>query len=204
MSNNQTSDVGFQVPVGSPLIGSIISYGCIVDPNSPPPDGWLLCDGSAVSRATYDALFKVIGTLHGTGDGVHTFNLPDYRGRFQRGVDDGTGRDPDASSRKAAHTGGATGDSVASIQDRATGLPVGKDNTFITTSDNRHWHTVNHLPTSSSWYEIAGSHYARWNSNSVDSSSNGEHTHTIDGGGDEDTCPINLYVNMLIYYGVRA
>ena len=157
-----------------------------------------------MSRTTYDALFKVIGTLHGTGDGVNTFNLPDYRGRFQRGVDDGTGRDPDASSRKAAHTGGATGDSVASIQDRGTGVPTGKENTFITTSDNRHWHTVNHLPTSSSWYQIAGSHYARWNSDSVDSSSNGEHTHTIDGGGDEDTCPVNLYVNMLIYYGVRA
>jgi microcystin-dependent protein len=45
------------------------------------PAGWLLCDGRAVSRATYAALFGVIGTAWGAGDGVTTFNLPDLRGR---------------------------------------------------------------------------------------------------------------------------
>ncbi len=46
-----------------------------------PPDGWLRCDGSAVSRTTYAALFEVIGTRYGSGDGSNTFNLPDLRGR---------------------------------------------------------------------------------------------------------------------------
>lgn len=49
------------------------------------PTGWLLCDGSAVSRTTYSALFAIIGVTHGQGDGSTTFNLPDYRGQFLRG-----------------------------------------------------------------------------------------------------------------------
>jgi len=44
------------------------------------PTGWLLCDGSAVSRATYADLFGVIGTTFGAGDGSTTFNIPDLRG----------------------------------------------------------------------------------------------------------------------------
>jgi microcystin-dependent protein len=46
-----------------------------------PPAGYLLCDGSAVSRATYSKLFGVIGSTWGGGDGINTFNLPDCRGR---------------------------------------------------------------------------------------------------------------------------
>jgi len=49
------------------------------------PEGWLICDGSAVNRTTYAALFAAIGTSHGSGDGSTTFNLPDYRWTFLRG-----------------------------------------------------------------------------------------------------------------------
>jgi microcystin-dependent protein len=45
------------------------------------PGGWLVCDGSAVSRTTYSALFTAIGTFWGAGDSINTFNLPDFRGR---------------------------------------------------------------------------------------------------------------------------
>ena len=45
------------------------------------PDGWLECNGAAVSRTTYADLFKVIGTKYGAGDGATTFNLPDMNGR---------------------------------------------------------------------------------------------------------------------------
>jgi hypothetical protein len=61
-------------------------------PTAPP--GWLFCDGSAVSRTTYAALFLAIGTAHGAGNGSSTFNLPDYRGVFLRGLDAGRGLDP--------------------------------------------------------------------------------------------------------------
>jgi len=51
------------------------------------PDGFLLCDGAAVSRATYVDLFVAIGTTHGGGDGSTTFNVPDLRGRVAAGRD---------------------------------------------------------------------------------------------------------------------
>lgn len=50
------------------------------------PTGWLLCNGQAVSRTTYAALFSAIGTAWGSGDGSTTFNVPDLRGRVPRGV----------------------------------------------------------------------------------------------------------------------
>ena len=50
------------------------------------PDGWLLCDGSAISRTDYADLFAVIGTTWGEGDGSTTFNLPNSIGRFAEGA----------------------------------------------------------------------------------------------------------------------
>lgn len=49
------------------------------------PFGWLVCDGSTVSRKAYSDLFAVLGTAYGAGDGVNTFVLPDLRGRFVLG-----------------------------------------------------------------------------------------------------------------------
>lgn len=57
------------------------------------PSGWLLCNGGAVSRSTYAALFAAIGTLYGVGDGATTFNVPELRGEFLRGADQGRGID---------------------------------------------------------------------------------------------------------------
>lgn len=62
--------------------GSLMAFAA-----SSAPTGWLTCDGSAVSRASYAALFAVIGTTWGVGDGSTTFNLPDLRGQFLRGYD---------------------------------------------------------------------------------------------------------------------
>ncbi|AZD52203.1 Phage tail fiber protein [Pseudomonas chlororaphis subsp. aurantiaca] len=60
-----------------------------------PPTGWLKCNGAAVSRTAYARLFAWLGTHYGPGDGSTTFNLPDLRGVFVRGWDDGRGMDPD-------------------------------------------------------------------------------------------------------------
>lgn len=67
-------------------IGNSIPIG-IVQPYSAGslPTGWLLCDGSAVSRTTYSALYGVIGTTYGTGNGSSTFNLPNLIDRFIQG-----------------------------------------------------------------------------------------------------------------------
>ena len=57
------------------------------------PSDYLECNGDAVSRTTYSALFAVIGTAYGAGNGSSTFNLPDLRGEFIRGFDNGKGTD---------------------------------------------------------------------------------------------------------------
>ena len=80
------------------------------------PDGWLLCNGATVSRSTYSSLFSVVGTRFGYGNNSSTFHLPDLRGRFLRGRDGNTGRDPDRGSRTAMNAGGDAGDAVGSIQ----------------------------------------------------------------------------------------
>lgn len=51
------------------------------------PSGWLVCDGAAVSRTTYNNLFALIGTTFGNGDGVNTFNVPDLRNKYITGWD---------------------------------------------------------------------------------------------------------------------
>lgn len=87
--------------------GAVCSFA-----GSSAPDGWLVCDGAAVSRTTYAALFEQIGTVFGAGDGVATFNLPDLRGEFVRGLDCGRGVD-------AARV-------LGTAQDWATGAPKAK------------------------------------------------------------------------------
>lgn len=57
------------------------------------PAGWLKANGATISRTTYAALFAAIGTTFGSGDGSTTFELPDMRGEFIRGWDDGRGVD---------------------------------------------------------------------------------------------------------------
>lgn len=57
------------------------------------PAGWLKCNGASISRTSYSTLFGVIGTMFGAGNGSTTFNLPDLRGEFIRGWDDGKGVD---------------------------------------------------------------------------------------------------------------
>ena len=56
-------------------------------------DNWFLCNGQAINRVTYSELFALIGTKFGAGNGTTTFNLPDYRGKFLRGLGGNSARD---------------------------------------------------------------------------------------------------------------
>lgn len=84
--------------------GALVSYG-----GASAPSGWLLCDGSAVSRTTYASLFTAIATTFGTGDGSSTFNLPDLRGRVVAGKDNMGGS---AASRLTSGGSGITGTTI--------------------------------------------------------------------------------------------
>lgn len=75
------SDAGNISVTGTLPVGSIISYGGF---NA--PEGWMICDGSAINRETYSKLFESIGTQYGAGDGSTTFNLPDLRDKFILGA----------------------------------------------------------------------------------------------------------------------
>ena len=73
------------------------------------PTGFLLCDGSAVSRSTYATLFSAVSTTYGSGDGSSTFNLPDLRGRVVAGQDD---MGSASANRLTDQTGGLNGDTL--------------------------------------------------------------------------------------------
>jgi microcystin-dependent protein len=90
------------------------------------PQGWLLCDGAAVSRTDFAALFTAIGTGWGNGTTEYPgssdyFNIPDLRAMFLRGLDTRTtgNEDPDGASRTERKTGGNTGWDVGSYQSSA-------------------------------------------------------------------------------------
>jgi len=92
--DNITDEAGVNptnFPVGinaANLIGQVVFVGMTT-----PPAGYLKANGAAVSRSTYSDLFSAIGTTFGSGNGSTTFNLPDLRGEFPRGWDDGRGVD---------------------------------------------------------------------------------------------------------------
>lgn len=67
-------------------VGAILPFG-----SDASPVGFLICDGSAVSRDTYSTLFAIIGETFGPGDGINTFNLPDLQEQFVYGKESGSG-----------------------------------------------------------------------------------------------------------------
>lgn len=76
-----------QINAGN-IVGQVCFFGMTTA-----PDGFLKANGAAISRTTFAALFAAIGTTWGAGNGSTTFNVPDLRGEFLRGFDDGRGVD---------------------------------------------------------------------------------------------------------------
>ena len=87
-------------------VGVIYPFG---GSNEKVPDGYLPCDGRAVSRTQYSALFNVIGTSFGNGDNVNTFNVPDMRGRFPEGANGNLGNRIEAGLPNITGSFGAQG-----------------------------------------------------------------------------------------------
>ena len=99
LQTDGAGNLSFQIVAGVPS-GSVFCMAVATVPS-----GYLECNGAAVSRTTYAALFAIIGTNYGTGNGSSTFNLPDLRGEFVRGFDNGRGAD---SGRSIASSQGAS------------------------------------------------------------------------------------------------
>lgn len=95
---------------GATAAGGMAPTGVVLPfAGSAAPTGWLLCDGSAVSRTTYAALFTAISTTYGSGNGSTTFNLPDLGGRVPAGKEATATRLTTAGSGVNGATLGATG-----------------------------------------------------------------------------------------------
>ncbi len=130
-----------------PPVASIMMYA-----GASAPYGWLICDGSAVSRTgQYAALFAVIGTTFGAGDGSSTFNLPDFKGRMAVGLGQGTGG---GASGTGAPTGGSAlttrslGGWAGSETHTQTEAEMPSHNHSATSTDSGHTHQVGN-PTAS-------------------------------------------------------
>lgn len=163
------------------------------------PSGWLFCDGAAVSRTTFASLFTAIGVIYGDGNGSTTFNIPDHRGKFLRGQDDGAGNDPDAATR-TDRGDGAGGDVVGSQQ---AGANEAHDHAAGTLAADSHAHGLGtHVHGSSGMSAAnAGSHFHSLNfligttgsgagarttatGTGINTTTVGDHSHSISGNTD--------------------
>lgn len=148
-------------PVASIPAGSITAFG-----GSAAPSGWLMCNGSAVSRTTYADLFSAIGTTYGVGNGSTTFNLPNLNGRVPVGFDV-TQSEFDFLGK----TGGA------------------KTHTLTVNEMPSHTHTQNSHSHTGSTSEAGSHNHTATATNSgdhvhtADVGTVANHTHTIDSGG---------------------
>jgi microcystin-dependent protein len=121
--------------VGGMPTGSLLAFA-----GSSAPGGYLLCDGSAVSRTTYDSLFAVVGTIYGVGDNSTTFNLPDLRGRTAVGKDDMGGS---AANRVTNAASGITGTTLGAAGGTQTHTLTTAQMPSHTHTQNSHNHTQN-------------------------------------------------------------
>lgn len=109
----------------SERVGSIKAWG-----GAAVPPGWLDCNGAAVSRTVYAALFAEVGTAYGAGDGSTTFNLPDCRGRALLGAGSGSG----LTARSRGGTGGAETHPLTGGENGVHTHPPGSASLFIVDS----------------------------------------------------------------------
>lgn len=139
------------------------------------PAGWHVCDGTLLSQTQYAALYKVIGLNFGASPPSGQFYLPDLRGQFIRGVDDGTGADPDTADRYDMQDPTKAYAGVGSVQACAL---------------QSHTHSYNQV-TSSSSGSIDNAH-AYTTSSTATGAPDGATT------SDNETRPVNAYLYFII------
>ncbi len=188
-------------------IGSVIAYAGNIDNLDVDTEGkWMVCNGKILDKNRYSDLYKAIGlSWGGIGD---NFSLPDLRGQFLRGVDDGTNTDSNAAQR-TDKTGRVVGSIIGSYQSDTTKLPTtpfvtddsgdhnhnnGNFNILLTT-DNRATTAGCCLDDDSGGYQPDLAHYPNGVGNIKPA---GSHTHKIVSGGDDETRPKNAAVYWLI------
>lgn len=151
--------------------------------------GWMECDGRWLLAAQYSDLFGVIGFLYGkrlTEKG-NEFRIPDYRGQFLRGVDNGAGVDPDAGARVPPEEGQGKPDEVGSIQGDAL---------------QTHKHQYQKVPSSATGGD-KGAAASPVTPDLTDPPADQSSKIPGDARVSSETRPQNVYVNYIINFGSR-
>ena len=191
------------------VIGAIQMYG-----GATAPAGWLLCDGSAVSRTTYSKLFEVLGTAYGEGDGSTTFNVPNFSGRFPIGH---CNSEPTTNTSSSGYQGGSSPYPRSSSTKGWFGLGEmgGEDSHVLTTAEMpSHNHSTanstygSFMTTMSSGSGISRANIKSGTSTTVsnvvtnpNSMQRHEATGSVGGGGGHNQIPPYLGVNYIVYAG---
>jgi len=121
-THRQVRAADLATDAGGNPVGAVLEFA-----GAAAPTGWLLCNGAAISRTTYAALYVMIGTAFGVGDGSTTFNVPDARGRATIGAGAGTG----LTSRSLAATGGAETHTLTTAEMPAHAHAANPSHTFM-------------------------------------------------------------------------
>lgn len=144
MSEKQVSATGDDGHGAFLPIGSIVMWG---GEKNKVPNGWLVCDGGTYTRKQYPLLADMIGANFGQPENPNAdFYVPDLRGRFVRGVDEGLGRDPDRDAREDMRSKKVVGGKLVRC----------KTMTFAVIPIRMSTHWVQRTPISTSTAEIIG------------------------------------------------
>jgi microcystin-dependent protein len=187
-------------PFLSAPVGSVFAFA-----GTKLPEGFLWCNGEPQRRDKYSELYDVIKETHGRGNGFETFNVPDYRGRFLRGVDDAsTRRDAEAEIRTPMQEGGNLGRHVGSVQADAfrehdhggmtitpKNVPASSLMNWVKLTYDKHFNSFQKGDENSPHH--MGMRAYQWERD-------GEHQHGIKLEGGAETRPKNAYVNFIIKY----
>ncbi len=195
-------------------VGTVVAFAGDVDT---PPPGWLVCDGTAHREGDFPALFAAIGIAHGRGDTKCSFqdgcdfNLPDYRGRFLRGVDAGADRDKDSAKRTAPAPGGNVKTKVGSVQSAAFQPHAHGDGTLfgmLSGGNGKDDIAYNRYYGTPDWKKNCKFVHGGTNSCTLSADGYGQSGNGLDIGGNTstatevssatDTRPANAYVNYII------
>lgn len=187
-----------------PPVGSVSTYA-----GNQAPTGYILCDGSAISRTTYHALFQVIGTTYGSGDGSTTFNVPNLKGKFVVGFDSAQ-----TEFDNLSETGGAKTHTLTIAEMPAhnhNGLTQSAGTHTHTITDPGHTHSYVNQPNTQNTDNAFSTETAADNSSVAQTSSSsvtgitinsaGAHQHVIDsqgGGQPHNNLPPYLVLNYII------
>lgn len=200
---NGSAWVGNAPAVSSVMTGIIEMYA-----GATAPTGYLLCDGSAVSRTTYAALFAVTGTTYGSGDGSTTFNLPDLRGRLPMGAGTGVGLNssgtgaPSGTAQTARTRGQWLGEETHQLT--TTEMPIHNHGgiTGYMDANAAHGHLqANKQGTSGGQYGLVDSSNSGSSGQPYTATVNTDHRHSISNSGSDGrhaTIPPVIVVNYII------